>query len=88
MKRSFYVMKRSFYVMKRSFYPFQLIEIQCVVNPSNKTKLYKYTNCVSREEKKAFRAVLVELPARGEQKSKTGPVKSFAHQGAARPKYI
>jgi len=59
------------------------VKNQCVTNPSNKTKPYKYTSCVSREKKRLLGPVGPERSARGKQKSKTGPVKSFAHQGAA-----
>ncbi len=53
-KSRFYVIKSRFYVIKSRFYSLQLIENQLVLNPSNRTKLYKYTNCDSRE-KKAFK---------------------------------
>ncbi len=40
-----------------------------MLSPTNRTKLYKYTNCVSREKKKAFR-VWITPTGKGTRKTK------------------
>jgi len=53
------------------------------MKPSNKTKLYKYTSCVSREGKRLLGLSWSSDRRIRWAKNKTEPVKSFTHWGAA-----